>query len=118
MVQKYSTPVVDHINEKLCGIEPKDYIPVQNRDVLYKGPAIFRCAPKLVNELYKHFGLPSCNSKQNDQKKITYSVQEAEITFETLCWLSKEGITIEGPEELSYQIRDYQADLSKLLEEY
>lgn len=115
LVQKYSTPVVELIKEKLHNIDPRDYIPKENCPVLYKGPADFRCNSRLVNALYKCFGLPACSSKYDNQKRIIYSVQETEITIELLSWLSKSGICIEGPVELRDSIHDVFTCLERLL---
>ncbi len=107
---KHRTPDEASMKDRLAKMVPEQYVPEARKTVIYKGPAVFRCRGQFVEELYRTFGSPDGAVEKDARCRSTYKVQDAEITAETLLWLSQvpgNGIRIAGPEELRSAVRDY-----------
>ena len=107
---KHKDPNHEKVRELLGKIEPRDYIPEERRQLIYKGPVIFRCRGQYVEELYSRFGQPEGPIEKDYRSRAVYRVSEAEIWPETLLWLGNvpgHGIRIVGPEELVGAMRAY-----------
>lgn len=78
----------EKVESMLQNVDPKDYIPEEKEEVIYKGEVTFRCRGQFVTELYSKFG-PPCKPVIKDARcRTEYTVQEAVITPKTLLWLS------------------------------
>lgn len=100
----------DEIKNLLDRCEPRDYVPEERRQLIYKGPAVFRCRGQYVKELVRRFGMPNAPVEKDARFRAVFSVQEAEIWPETLAWLAQvpgHGIRIKGPEALVDAVREY-----------
>lgn len=115
---KHNDPNIEKVRKTLENIDPKDYIPEKRRQLIYKGPAIFRCRGQYLEELVSMFGAPDGGVDKDARCRAVFRVDEAEIWPETLAWLSSvpgHGIRIKGPEGLTEAVRAYFEDEAKVL---
>lgn len=115
---KHKDPKADMVSEWIAGIEPQEWVPGECKEIIYDGPAVFRCRGQYVGELYHRFGPPDGPVVKDARCRTTYTVKRAVITPETLLWLSQfpdYGVRIKGPEPLVEAARDYYTRTSEAL---
>ena len=115
---KHNDPNIEKVREQLENIDPRDYIPEKRRQLIYKGPAVFRCRGQYLEDLVSMFGAPDGAVEKDARCRAVFRVEEAEIWPETLAWLSSvpgHGIRIKGPEGLTEAVRAYFEDEAKVL---
>ena len=81
--------------------DPKEFIPSEKQNVIYSGPVVFRYRGQYLGELYNRFGPPAGPVIKSARCWCTYALEHAEISAETLFWLStveNKGIRIQGPQ--------------------
>lgn len=114
---KHSTDIIEKANSILVDILPEDIVPGEVKRIIYCGPVEFYCRGQYMSELYKKFSPPDRFEKDH-RGRTKYFIQNAEITSETLFWLSQikdYGIRIKGPENLIFAVKDYYAEVEKNL---
>ena len=110
MAFKHRDPKAEQVSQWIDAIVPQDAVPGEKKEILYEGPATFRCRGQHVTELYHRFGLPDGPVVKDARCRTTYTVAQAQVTSETLFWLSQipeHGIRIAGPEPLVEAVRTY-----------
>lgn len=107
---KHKDPKAEQVSGWIADIEPQEWVPGERKQLIYRGPAVFKCRGQYVTELFRRFGAPDGLVVKDVRCRTTYAVQEAEISSETLFWLSQVpeyGIRIIGPEPLVEVVQDY-----------
>ena len=115
---KNKVPTLNKINDIFSEIDPYKLVPQRENYVIYRGPIEFFCRGKYLKKMYYKFGPPSSPIIKTSENNAIYHVKNAEITSETLYWLSqvKEyGIRIKGPESAVEYIKQYYADIGTTL---
>lgn len=115
---KHIDPKASLVNEWISDIVPENHVPGECREIIYKGPVVFRCRGQYVADLYNAFGEPDGPVEKDARCRATYAVREAVIASDTLHWLSQipeRGIRIQGPETLVEAVRKYYAETADIL---
>jgi len=89
-------------------IDVQDHI--ECSDVIYEGPAVFRCHNQHVGLLWDLFGEPKEISKDKARTHTIYSIENTRITVEKLNKIitkRTQGIQIVGPEPLKNSVLAY-----------
>ena len=103
----------------------KDLIDLTVRDdqegpnIIYRGPATFRCYASNIKHLYNLIGEPVGPVEQAYNSRTTYSVEETIITTETLteiAGIAKDGgLQIIAPEGLRDAVSNYYCTQASVL---
>lgn len=115
---KHRDPKADQVSEWIADIVPRDWVPGERHEVIYEGPAIFKCRGQYVTELFRRFGAPEGPVIKDARCRTTYAVRRAVVTSEDLFWLSgipDYGIRLVGPGPLVEAVGTYYQRVSSSL---
>ena len=115
---KHTDPAAEKVQAILDSIDPKDYIPEDRQQIIYKGPVVIRCRGKYLEEVVQRFGLPTDPVAKDARSRCTYRRDNAEIWTDTMDWLARvpgRDVRIKGPEQLCKTVREYYIELSETL---
>lgn len=115
---KMRAPKADEIDEQLGELNPADFVPCEQRDVVYEGPVTFQCRGQYVSALFRRFGEPDGPVVKNSRCRTTYNVKSIKLTSEDLFWLSQipgNGIRMVGPTLLKEAVQAYYQQLADQL---
>ena len=107
---KHKDPKANLVNEWIANIVPQDWVPGERREIIYEGPAVFRCRGQYVAELFHRFSAPDGPVVKDARSRAIYAVKKAFVTDDDIFWLSRipnQEIRIAGPGALVEAVRNY-----------